>query len=899
MNRIIYLLLLLCCIRVNAQVITITYSGDKIKECKVEGPNLTSVTSINDTLDYKGQVTRVSIKEEPKLQTSQEHSIIVGGLVQTYQGESTTINCHTSNSKDLKSAITLKEGEKIMCKRGNDVIGVIVVKEKNSSPQDILKTIVSKPIYPQKSAYTFEKDSTTSFSCLLKGIDKIKTENISVICNEKKISYQFDKEKLSFNINPLELQKDSTYDVYLIFDVSGHKEFANSKILLFSVTSHFEHGGWSIYEIAIAVVVFLIVILLIALVFLHFYIKRKFKGAKCYEDTYTQKKYKILCNDEPQIGNLSNRPGECRTADGYIYRFKRRKKWSLFPELFFIGRKIECKNDTAFIYNMENANDVSPCIKIDLNGTPFSICKGASVEGKGTYEIEDYVIKIEAQNINSISKSIKDIKTIKIYRVVLTNDTPQKNDEVIPPIQINSKKFYQFESREGVIYEVRNNRIDNIRMSSTQQSQNVLTLISIDNKKITVITQGEKPSINDIASPDGNYQLNDGTIFIVKDSRVISVENKITEPNFDPTNLLKELQSAREQIESLSKRPTSEQYTEIVNKLSEANEKLKDTDKAIADAVIKARADEKHKVESTYKKKINEEYILISTYKREKTNLEKQKEEAIKAMNKAEEKVKTKEGEIKSAKERIVKLEEEKKSQAENIIRLNASLAKMKEAAQKKNAHYLIQIQETLTDITELFKNVYKDLDNSTIKEGLITPLTKGVSGLSAGILSWSEDFSVRVLGDSESFFGADYLTIPESEVKEHLSKKFISNIVKSDSFSKFVRLYQLSTVPFIREQLIDAKMDIDTLNKLYYKLYSLITDFGYTIICPRLFEEQHSDSKYQWFNATNLFNIIKLSEEEKSHIKALGSETIIDVNQIGYESPWVSRKATAVTPDF
>ena len=899
MNRIIYLLLLLCCIRVNAQVITITYSGDKIKECKVEGSNLTSVTSINDTLDYKGQVTKVSIKEDPNLGASQEHSIIVGGLVQTYKGGSTTINCQYSNSKDLNSAITLKEGEKITCKRGNDVIGVIVVKEKNLSPQDILKTIVSKPIYPKKSAYTFEKDSTTSFSCLLKGIDKIKTENISVICNEKKISYQFDKEKLSFNINPLELQKDSTYDVYLIFDVSGHKELANSKILLFSVTSHFEHGGWSTYEIAIAVVVFLIVILLIALVFLHFYIKRKFKGAKCYVDTYTQKKYKILCNDEPQIGNLSNCPGECRTADGYIYRFKRRKKWSLFPELFFIGRKIECKNDTAFIYNMENANDVSPCIKIDLNGTPFSICKGASVEGKGTYEIEDYVIKIEAQNINSISKSIKDIKTIKIYRVVLTNDTPQKNDEVIPPIQINSKKFYQFESREGVIYEVRNNRIDNIRISSPQQSQNVLTLISIDNKKITVITQGEKPSINDIASPDGNYQLNDGTILIVKDSRVISIENKITEPDVNPTDLLKELESAREQIESLSKRPTSEQYTEIVNKLSEANEKLKDTDKAIADAVIKARADEKHKVESTYKKKINEEYILISTYKREKTNLEKQKEEAIKAMNKAEEKVKTKEGEIKYAKELIVKLDKEKKSQAENIIRLNASLAKMKEAAQKKNAHYLIQIQETLTDITELFKNVYKDLDNSTIKEGFITPLTKGVSGLSAGILSWSEDFSVRVLGDSESFFGADYLTIPESEVKEHLSKKFISNIVKSDSFSKFVRLYQLSTVPFIREQLIDAKMDIDTLNKLYYKLYSLITDFGYTIICPRLFEEQHSDSKYQWFNATNLFNIIKLSEEEKSHIKALGSETIIDVNQIGYESPWVSRKATAVTPDF
>ena len=119
------------------------------------------------------------------------------------------------------------------------------------------------------------------------------------------------------------------------------------------------------------------------------------------------------------------------------------------------------------------------------------------------------------------------------------------------------------------------------------------------------------------------------------------------------------------------------------------------------------------------------------------------------------------------------------------------------------------------------------------------------------------------------------------------------------DSFSKFIRLYQLSTVPFIRKQFIDAKMDIDTLNKLFYKVYSLMTDFGYSIVCPRLFDEQHSDKKYQWFNSTNLFNIIDLPEEEKARIKAMGSETIIDVNQIGYDSQWISRKATAVTPDF
>ena len=233
------------------------------------------------------------------------------------------------------------------------------------------------------------------------------------------------------------------------------------------------------------------------------------------------------------------------------------------------------------------------------------------------------------------------------------------------------------------------------------------------------------------------------------------------------------------------------------------------------------------------------------------------------------------------------------------IIAQKASIAKLKEVAQKKNVHFVYQVQETLEEISNTFKDVYKDITNATIKDGFISPMLKGVSGLGTGILSWAEDFTVKVQGDSEGFFGEDFMTMKEEDVKETISKKFISNIVKSDSFSKFVRLYQLSSVPFIRKQFIDAGMNIDVLNKLYYKVYILVSEFGYQIICPRLFEEQHSDKKYQWFNSTNLFNIIDLPEEEKKAIKDLGPETIIDVNQIGFTSPWASRNATAVTPDF
>ena len=415
--------------------------------------------------------------------------------------------------------------------------------------------------------------------------------------------------------------------------------------------------------------------------------------------------------------------------------------------------------------------------------------------------------------------------------------------------------------------------------------------------------------VNDVEDTR-EFEFENGYIIKVENNSISEIIRKISdEPNSVPNDDIpyEEIKNKLAEVErELRSRPTRQEYEELSRKLQEAKqknkedeEKINDIDRVVEQAKKVAKAEERKHMEITHKKDIIDNYIPLSEHKQKLSKSDKVAKDAADAKEKSDKALKQKETELNLATDKISELEKVVLEKKTEIIIQKATIAKLKEAAQKKNVHFVYQVQETLEELSNTFKDVYKDMTNSTIKDGFISPMLKGVSGLGTGILSWAEDYTVKVKGDSEGFFGGDFMTMKEEYVKETISKKFISNIVKSDSFSKFVRLYQLSTVPFIRKQFVEAGMNINVLNKLYYKVYVLVSEFGYQIICPRLFEEQHSDKKYQWFNSTNLFNIIELPEEEKKAIKELGPETIIDVNQIGFVSPWVSRSATAVTPDF
>lgn len=567
---------------------------------------------------------------------------------------------------------------------------------------------------------------------------------------------------------------------------------------------------------------------------------------------------------------------------------------------FIFCRKYKWNNSKQFVDTRGNS------FRILLTSTCPQI--GDIANRKGTFETEDgYVYELTRKGrLGKIT-----VKSIKVRICCLNNQCFDLDIDSVS--SVGPRGWYKL--KDGTIFHINTGSratpdgeykmFNGYVFRVFNEKVNSVSFIVCDkyNKPFEVILQEDKPKEGDKinANKDGNIELIDGTIYKIVNKKIYS----ITPP---PTvaELTANLDKAKRIILELGKRPTKESFDELSNKLIEVEkreqenaDKLKNIDKAIDEAKDMARAEEKHRIETKYKQIISEKYVSLEEYDAEVKGLERKKSDAIKAEMKAEEKIKLKEGEIKDAKDKINELEGNIKSQSEELIHQKAAVAKLKEAAKKKNMHYLLQVQDTLKEISESFKDMYRDIDNPVIKDGLISPMLKGVSGLSAGVLSWTEDFSVKVAEDSESFFGKDFFTMHELDVKEILAKKFISNIVKSDSFSKFVRLYQLSTVPFIRKQLIEAKMNIDVLNKLYYKVYTLVVDFGYTIVCPRLYEEQYSDVKYQWFNSTNLFNVINLPEEEKQAIKAKGAEVIIDVNQIGFESPWTSRKATAVTPDF
>ena len=607
-------------------------------------------------------------------------------------------------------------------------------------------------------------------------------------------------------------------------------------------------------------------------------------------------------NGKIKKGNKSLSSGTFEGPDGLIYKLKKQRWYSIFSRVYFIGVKIACSNNKSFILEdgQEQQDHVGQVHY--YNGiVDRIIAVGMKADSDGVYVLEDKnEVTIKSGEIYEIKKLIVSTRNTTHY-ITLNSSEPQVNDLVTPK---NNKKQYVIETTEGIRFDIYNNRIQKISTITTT-SANQIELVATNGKTIIVIPKGDVPAEGDIAIvAEGEYIVGD-KIYVIEGGKIKSITCQ-NESQYSPTELSELVKQLREENKKLQNRPTQESFDllreqnrTVHAELIELKKKYENVDKTIEVAKTEAKAEEKRRLDALHKKDIIDNYISLSEHKQKLSKSEKLAKDATEAKEKSDRSLKQKEVELTTASGKISDLEKVVLEKQTEIIAQKASIAKLKEVAQKKNVHFVYQVQETLEEISNTFKDVYKDITNATIKDGLISPMLKGVSGLGTGILSWAEDFTVKIQGDSEGFFSEDFMTMKEEDVKETISKKFISNIVKSDSFSKFVRLYQLSSVPFIRKQFIDAGMNIDVLNKLYYKVYILVSEFGYQIICPRLFEEQHSDKKYQWFNSTNLFNIIDLPEEEKRAIKELGPETIVDVNQIGFISPWASRNATAVTPDF
>lgn len=786
-------------------------------------------------IDVLQEIKSIEIKESPVLTSPKTHYLFVNG--QKVNISTRNANITDSHTFNLEKPFTIHDSDVITVFRDNDLCGEFHVVNKPISE----KNVREKVKFNTEDIKSIKQGERKNVEVTLETPLKITLENVRVLIGKNEVRSNFNNKILKYELSLADSVESA--DVKIKYDVKGHAELKDLEYPLYTIALEKPLSEKILHVIGGGGNVMVILVVLVVLLILGGCWFTKSTPVK----TKKGKTFRLLLGANGVItnGNKSLISGTYESLDGHIYKLKRKKWYALFSRLYFIGVKIECPDNGSFV--LEECNEIPDNVGLihHNNGTVDRIIAvGMKAYNDGIYVLEDKSeINIKGGEIQEVKKYILSTRNTPHY-ISLNSDEPQVNDLVTPK---NNKKQYTIETSEGVRYDIYNNRIQKI----------------------------------------SNTRCKD--------------EEQYTQPE-----LWEIVNQLRNENDQLQKRPTQESYDLLKKQYGKTNDELaglkkkyEDVDKTIESAKAEARTEEKKRLETIHKKDIIDNYILLTEHKQKLSQSEKVAKEAIGAKEKCEKYLKKKENELATATDKISKLEKDVHDKETEIITLKAAIAKIKETAQKKNVHFVYQVQETLEEISNTFKDVYKDITNSTIKDGLIFPMLKGVSGLGAGILSWAEDYTVKVKGDSEGFFGEDYMTMKEEDVKETISKKFISNIVKSDSFSKFVRLYQLSNVPFIRKQFVEAGMNIDVLNKLYYKVYVLVSGFGYQIICPRLFEEQYSDKKYQWFNSTNLFNIIDLPEEEKKAIKELGPETIVDVNQIGFISPWASRNATAVTPDF
>lgn len=149
MKKILYLLLCLSCLQVNAQILTVNYSENTVT-CTITKEDSTIINSLNGTIDYHGVIKKVGFKEATNLKTTQTYVISVNGV------DIATLRGKNSNSMNLTPPCTLRPGEKLICKRGTRQIGTIIIKEELSI-KELIGKVRLKLTNPKNASFEFSK----------------------------------------------------------------------------------------------------------------------------------------------------------------------------------------------------------------------------------------------------------------------------------------------------------------------------------------------------------------------------------------------------------------------------------------------------------------------------------------------------------------------------------------------------------------------------------------------------------------------------------------------------------------------------------------------------------------------------------------------------------------------
>lgn len=213
---------------------------------------------------------------------------------------------------------------------------------------------------------------------------------------------------------------------------------------------------------------------------------------------------------------------------------------------------------------------------------------------------------------------------------------------------------------------------------------------------------------------------------------------------------------------------------------------------------------------------------------------------------------------------------------------------------------YLLQIDDTLKEVSGGILNAFSEVEEGELKKKLAIPILNGVAGLDEGVTAYYSRWKNQVMLNQKEFLGKDLYEMSDEEVKKKLVSGYLKTLAQGDTFSKLTRLYMYIQVDWINEILIKNKFNVDAIDRIFNRLMLLFNDFGIEINYPRLFIDHMNEKKYTFDPRGEVFKLFPVSEEMRA-LYSKQTDLIVDVIQVGISIPseLYNRNAVVSIPNF
>ena len=244
----------------------------------------------------------------------------------------------------------------------------------------------------------------------------------------------------------------------------------------------------------------------------------------------------------------------------------------------------------------------------------------------------------------------------------------------------------------------------------------------------------------------------------------------------------------------------------------------------------------------------------------------------------------------------------EEKLQQISLLQNEIARLKNKLSSIDRQNMYLLQIDDTLKEVSEDILDALKDVEEGELKRKLVHPILNGVKDVDEGVTTYYSRWRQQVMNNPAQFFGKDLYEMTNSEVKTKLVSSFLKNLAQGDTFSKLAKLYMYIQADWINEILIRNKFNVDKIEQIFNRLTMLFNDFGIEIIYPRLFVDRMNDQIHTFDSRCDVFRLFPISEEMRlAYSKE--NDLIVDIIQVGVKiqsvTPAYNRKAIVSIPNF